>query len=110
MQQICPAACFYRDLHMVSRCGIDVDPSKARIAQHLAAGVMVLPEDFLVHLPKLRSSPQELTQQLDRPNAPLHEILSQALFATGERCACGKAGWLQGCQTVCGQGWWSSAM
>lgn len=79
------------------RCGIDVGPSKAHIAQHLAAGAVVLPEDFLVQLLKLLSSPQDLAQQLDRTDAPLHGILAQALFATGEGCADieGDRGWVQ---------------
>lgn len=63
----------------------------------------MLPEDFLVQLLKLLSSPQDLTLQLDRADAQLHGILSQALFATGKACAGAEEGGVQDCQRVCAE-------
>lgn len=91
-----PSVCRIWALLAVSRCGLQVQHSRTRLTNHLAAGVLVLPEDTLKQLHKLHRLQHKLARQLEwQDKQLLGGILKEALFVTGEDCAGARVGWVQ---------------
>jgi hypothetical protein len=77
----CCAACL--NFH-VSRVGLDDMKCPAFITEHLEAGALVLPEEFMQELAQLPTDQDDLREVLENPGAWLNAILADADYCTGD--------------------------